>query len=60
MLIIGGSRGGMPGTHHPLWDPILSFLHTFLLKSARVAGPRPSLMGAHPPWEILDLPLLIF
>ena len=27
--------------HAPLWDPILSFLHTFSLKSARVGGPHP-------------------
>ena len=25
----------------PLWDPILSFSHTFLAKSACVGGPRP-------------------
>ena len=32
----------MPGTRPPLWDPILSFLHTFSLKSTCVGGPRPS------------------
>ena len=47
---LGG--GGVPGAH-PLWDPILLFLHTFSLKSARVGGPRPP-----PPREILDPPLL--
>ena len=41
MLCIGGSRGGMPGAHHPLWDPILLFLHTFSPKSARIGGARP-------------------
>ena len=40
--IIGGSGGGgMPGARLPLWDPILSFLHTFSLKSASVGGPCP-------------------
>ena len=27
--------------HTPLWDPILSFLHTFSPKSAHVGGPCP-------------------
>ena len=40
----------MPGTRHPLWDPILSFLHTFSPKSAYIGGPCPSQMGAHPPY----------
>ena len=40
--------GGMPGTHHPLWDPILSFLHTFSPKSAHVRGPCPP-NGCMPP-----------
>ena len=53
---IGGSRG-VPGARPPLWDPILSFSHTFLLKSAHVGGPRPP-NGCTPPlWEILDPPL---
>ena len=42
--------GGMPGTRLPLWDPILSFLQTFLAKSARIGGPRPPLTGARPPY----------
>ena len=25
--------GGVPGAHHPLWDPILLFLHTFSPKA---------------------------
>ena len=29
----------------PLWDPILSFSHTFSLKSAHVGGPRPPPTG---------------
>ena len=39
---IGGSGGGggVPGAHHPLWDPILSFSHTFSPKSTRIGGPR--------------------
>ena len=37
----GGGGGGEPGAHHPLWDPILSFSHTFSLESARVRGPHP-------------------
>ena len=40
-ISIGGSRGGVPGARPP-WDPILSFLHTFSLKSAHVGGPHPS------------------
>ena len=32
--------GGVPGAR-PLWDPILSFLHTFSLKSAHIGGPCP-------------------
>ena len=27
--------GGVPGTHHPLQDPILPFSHSFLLKSVK-------------------------
>ena len=38
--IIGRSRGAC-WVHAPPWDPILLFLHTFLLKSAHVGGPRP-------------------
>ena len=57
-IIIGGSRGcaqHMP----PLWDPILSFLHTFSPKSAHIRGPCPP-NGCMPPlWEILDPPLII-
>ena len=41
VLDIGGSRGDMPGACHPLWDQILSFLHTFSPKSTRIGGPRP-------------------
>ena len=41
---------GGGGARHtpPLWDPILSFLHTFSPKSAHVGGPRP-LNGCTPP-----------
>ena len=39
-ITIGGSRGACP-VHAPLWDPILSFLHTFSPKSAHVGGPPP-------------------
>ena len=53
---IGGSRGCVPGASHPLWDLILSFSHTFSVKSARIRGPHP-LMGARPLWKILDPPL---
>ena len=38
-LIIGGSGGGMLGAR-PLWDPILSFLHTFSPKSVHIRGPH--------------------
>ena len=38
-----------PGARHPLWDPILLFLHTFSPKSAHVGGPRPLLTGPRPP-----------
>ena len=51
---IGGSKGGVPGARPPLWDPILSFSHTFSPKSAHVGGPRPPLR------EILDPPLQCF
>ena len=30
----------MPGAYPP-WDPIISFSHTFSLKSTHVGGPRP-------------------
>ena len=49
---IGGSRGGgVPGARPPpLWDPILSFSHTFSPKSAHVGGPcPPPPTGARPP-----------
>ena len=39
----------MPGARLPLRDSILSFSHTFLLKSARVGGPRLPLTGPRPP-----------
>ena len=35
--------------HAPPWDPILSFLHTFSLKSAHIGGPRPP-NGCTPPY----------
>ena len=54
---IGGSRGGVPGAR-PLWDQILSFLHTFLPKSTHVEGRHPPPNGSTPPlWEILHPPL---
>ena len=42
---IGGSGGGGGAyrAHAPLWDPIISFLHTFSLKSTSVGGPCPPL-----------------
>ena len=56
--IIGRSRG-CAGCTAPLWDPILSFSHTFSPKSAHVGGPCPP-NGCMPPlWEILDPPLHI-
>ena len=42
-------RGGVPGAR-PLQDPVLSFSHTFLAKSARIGGPQPHLIGPHPPY----------
>ena len=49
--------GGACPAHAPLWDPILSFSHTFSPKSAHARGPRPP-NGCMPPLrEILDLPL---
>ena len=42
--------GGVPGARPPLRDPILSFSHTFLSKSAHVRGPRPPLTGPRPPY----------
>ena len=38
----------MPGTGHPLWDPILSFSHTFSPKSTRIRGSCP-LQQVHAP-----------
>ena len=49
--------GGCMPVHSPLWDPILSFSHTFSPKSAQVRGPCPPNGCMSPPWEILDLPL---
>ena len=50
--------GGVPGARHPLWDPILSFLHTFSPKSTCIGGPHPP-NGCTPPlWKILDPPLI--
>ena len=43
-------QGGMLGARPPLWDPILSFWHTFSLKSACIGGPcPPPPLGARPP-----------
>ena len=41
--------GGVPGTRHPLWDPILSFSHTFSPKSACVGCPHPPNEYTPPP-----------
>ena len=41
--------GGTCRADTPLQDPILSFSHTFSLKSARVGGPHPS-KGSTPPY----------
>ena len=55
---IGGSGGGGVPAHAPLQDPILSFSHTFSLKSAHVGGqtpPPPKWVHAPPPLrKILD------
>ena len=40
--------GGVLGARHPLWDPILLFLHTFSPKSTQVGGPHPP-NGCTPP-----------
>ena len=47
---IGGSRG-RAGARPPLQDPILSFSHTFSLKSAHVGSQKPPKMGPRPPTE---------
>ena len=47
--IIGGSKGGMLGARHPLWDPILLFSHTFSPKGAHVGGPCPRQWVHAPP-----------
>ena len=62
VVIIGGSRGGRARRTPPPppWDPILSFSHTFSLKSAHVGGPCPTQRVHAPLREILDLPLVIF
>ena len=41
MIALADLGRGVLGAH-PLWDPILSFLHTFSPKSTRVGGPRPA------------------
>ena len=35
--------GGRARRTPPLWDPILSFLHTFSVKSTCIGGPRPTM-----------------
>ena len=57
LYCIGGSRGRCAGRTPPLWDPILSFSHTFLSKSAHVGGPHPPNGSTPPLREILDPPL---
>ena len=42
--------------HAPLRIPILSFLHTFSLKSTCVGGPHPLLTGPRPLREIATAP----
>ena len=49
--------GGVLGAR-PLRDPILSFLHTVLPKSAHIGGPRPPNGSTPPLREIPDPPLL--
>ena len=49
-LTIGGSRG-VHLAQTPLKDPIILFWHTNFMKCSHLRSP-------HPPWEILDLPLL--
>ena len=46
--VIDESRGDVP-VARPLPDPILSFSHTFLLKSTCVRGPCPPPNGSTPP-----------
>ena len=46
--------GGMLGTHPPPWDTILSFLHSFLLKSSCIGGLRPPL----PPPQRIHAPAI--
>ena len=57
-MTIGGSRGAPPARTPPKQDPILSFSHPFLPKSAHVGGQCPPTAPYPPQWEILD-PLLI-
>ena len=47
-VFIGRSRGGA-GARPPLQDSILSFSHTFSLKSAHVGGQNPPQNGSTPP-----------
>ena len=50
VVSIGGSKGGGAcRPTPPLQDPILSFSHTFSLKSAHVGGQNPPKMGPRPP-----------
>ena len=39
----------VPTRTPPLQDPILSFSHTFSLKSAHIGGQNPPKMGPRPP-----------
>ena len=54
---IGRSRGHAWHMPLPLWDPILSFWHTFSAKSTRVGSPHSPPMGPRPLREMLDPPL---
>ena len=50
---IGRSRGvgDMPGARPPYWTQFFYFCNTFLLKSARIRGPRPPNGSTCPPNE---------
>ena len=55
-----GGAAGSPISPPPERDPILSYLHLFLPKSAHIGGRRPT-NGSEPyQWEILDPQLVDF
>ena len=45
--------GGVHGARPSLWDPILSFSHKCLVKSAHIGGPCPPNGSTCPLWDLI-------